>query len=130
MNAKQIKNELKSIGITEAIGKSIIYNGKEAVLLNWNNKEEVVEGKPALTDNEDYRNHLAALWSDDKLITKMKAIEQAIEELVTASERFGKFIQLDDMGYMCDRPKESVDALKNKLIKMIKQEVEHGQETS
>lgn len=39
MNAKQIKNELKSIGITEAVGKSIIYNGKEAVLLDWNGRK-------------------------------------------------------------------------------------------
>lgn len=68
MNAKQIKNELKSIGITEAVGKSIIYNGKEAVLLNWNGREDVVVGGQFLTDNEDYRNHLAAIWSDDKLI--------------------------------------------------------------
>jgi len=62
MNAKQIKNELKSIGITE-VAETIRYNGRDAVILRKDGKEEIVVGR-FVAENDEYRDYLAKNFAD------------------------------------------------------------------
>jgi hypothetical protein len=65
---KQIKSELKKLGIKNAIVGDATVDGSPAVLLRWNGKEEYVTSTHLALGEEDIRDE-----SDDRYIEWLKS---------------------------------------------------------